>query len=503
MMDIVFCIVPKLDPYAPTTGPALLKAHCVDAGFKAMVKDFNIDLYNWLKLQNRHEEFFNAKDTGFITWYDRDYVYPPEWEELYEIISPRVQLWIDELIELKTKWVGLSMLSSASVCVGKRICELLREQAPEIKIVIGGAAVRSQTKSWVDNGLVDYYIFGDGEFSIVELLNGNYAADGINSNSPCQVDDLNTTLMPDYDDIDWKQYEYVSGPFTLAQDMAPIYITGSRGCVKRCTFCDVPMLWPKYKWRSADHIFGEIQLMYEKHNRRLFRFTDSLINGSMSQFRSFLTKIKEFNDEKDDIDQITWWSQWIIRARGQMLEEDFKLMADSGITELDIGLESFSESVRWHMGKKFTDDDLWWNLEMMHKYDIHYTLLMITGYPTETAEDHQITLDGVKKMAELGYVSSAKNKNRPSTAYLSFGNTMMLQPDYKIYKMLENDPEFKDGIRSVDWSYKDNLPEERIRRHLEVNTLVSEITNQNWSWLQEKQLRQDLEEIRKHRDAYG
>jgi radical SAM superfamily enzyme YgiQ (UPF0313 family) len=221
----------------------------------------------------------------------------------------------------------------------------------------------------------------------------------------------------------------------------------------------------------------------------------------MSQFRIFLDMIKKFNsDKKYDIDQIRWWSQWIVRARGQMLEEDFALMKQSNVNELDIGLESFSESVRWHMGKKFTDDDLWWNLEMMYKYNIHYTLLMITGYPTETLEDHHHTLASIKRMSELGYLTPRGNST--STAYLSFGNTMLIQPDYKIYKMLKDDPDYIDCVGDNDWSYRDNTLDERLRRHREIHELVQELSGVESSWLQKKHVREiEKNGMRKHRDA--
>ena len=490
MIDILFAIIPKLEPFAPTTGPALLKSHCEEAGLTATVRDYNIDLYNWLKQKRLHEQYYHDDDSGFITWFNRNFEYPEEWDELYEVIKPKMLDWIQEIKHINPTWVGLSMLSSASVCVGRKMCELLREHAPQIKIVIGGAAVRKENQMWIDEGWVDYFIFGDGEFSIVELLKGNTQAPGVNSRYPHQVEDLNTILMPNYSDINWTHYEF-------EEQYAPIYVTGSRGCVKRCTFCDVPLLWPKYKWRSAEHLFSEVELLYHEHGRRMFRFTDSLINGSMSQFRIFLDMIKKFNsDKKYDIDEIRWWSQWIVRAKGQMLEEDFALMKQSNVNELDIGLESFSESVRWHMGKKFTDDDLWWNLEMMHKYEIHYTLLMITGYPTETPEDHQNTLASIQRMADLGYLTPSSN--RTSTAYLSFGNTMMIQPDYKIYKMLKDDPLWRDGVGHNDWSYGDNTIELRLSRHLEIHKLVEQVSGLKSSWLQDKHVRALEKEMRSH-----
>ena len=135
-MDILFAIIPKLEPFAPTTGPALLKAHCEEAGLTATVRDYNIDLYNWLKKKDLHTHYYYDDDSGFITWFDSKFAYPEEWYELYDIIEPKLLDWIQEIKRINPTWVGLSMLSSASVCVGKKMCELLREHTPQIKIVI-------------------------------------------------------------------------------------------------------------------------------------------------------------------------------------------------------------------------------------------------------------------------------------------------------------------------------------------------------------------------------
>ena len=117
---------------------------------------------------------------------------------------------------------------------------------------------------------------------------------------------------------------------------------------------------------------------------------------------------------------------------------------------------------------------------------------MITGYPTETAEDHQITLDSIRKMAELGYVNPKSNK--PNTAYMSFGNMMNIAIDTKIYHQLKDDPDFS-FENDVIWTYKDNTPEERLRRHLEANDLVSELSGQQLSWMERKEIRKQNDTI--------
>ena len=488
MTDIVIGIIPKIEPYAPTTGPALLKAHCEAEGFSARLIDYNLRLYRYLQRKMKARKYYEDNDTAFTTWYPQNYEYPDEWEELWNDIELEVKSWVKELLQINPPWVGLSLLSKVSLTVGKKFAELIKEANPNIKIVVGGGATRPAMQQWIDDGIIDYYVYGDGEFNLPALLRGETNRPGINTKEPSQLDDLNKSLFPDYSDIDFSAYEIDQ------QQNNIVYLTASRGCVKKCTFCDVPLLWPVFKWRSADHIWAEVMLLYHKYGRRTFRFTDSLINGNMKTFRELLHRIKIFNSkfEFEEDKEIKWWSQWIVRGRTQMQESDFRLIAESNVMELDIGIESFSEQVRWHMGKKITDEDLWWNLEMLHKYNIHYTILMITGYPTETAEDHQITLDSIRKMAELGYVNPKSNK--PNTAYMSFGNMMNIAIDTKIYHQLKDDPDFS-FENDVIWTYKDNTPEERLRRHLEANDLVSELSGQQLSWMERKEIRKQNDTI--------
>jgi radical SAM superfamily enzyme YgiQ (UPF0313 family) len=151
-------------------------------------------------------------------------------------------------------------------------------------------------------------------------------------------------------------------------------------------------------------------------------------------------------------------------------------MKKSGCVWLEIGLESFSQEVRFHMGKKFTDEDMWWCLEQLNKYEIPHILLMITGYPTETEEDHQTTLRSVKKIFELGW-----NKY----THFSFGNTLMLSDAQPLYKLIEDDLEYFNS--NVDWKYKDNDFETRNRRFNEVNSLVRELKNKKeLSWMNQR-----------------
>ena len=71
------------------------------------------------------------------------------------------------------------------------------------------------------------------------------------------------------------------------------------------------------------------------------------------------------------------------------------------------GIESFSNAVRDHMGKKFSDDDIQYHLEQSAYWNIPNVFLMISGYPTETDEDHKKNLLDMEKYsmyAKLGII---------------------------------------------------------------------------------------------------
>ena len=159
------------------------------------------------------------------------------------------------------RWIGLSLLSSMSTAVAIKLSQLIREHLPDTKIVWGGAEVTvGRTSNYVEQGLIDHFIGGDGEIPIVELLKGNYEHKGIDDNAPYQMINLDSVKIPNYDDIDWDEYKFAVQP-------KPTYITGSRGCVKRCDFCNVYDIWPKYVFRSGKSIAEEIISVKQKYDR--------------------------------------------------------------------------------------------------------------------------------------------------------------------------------------------------------------------------------------------
>ena len=452
-MDIVLCVMPMTQPNAPTAGAGVLKAHLLESGFEAEVVDLNIELFRYLEKLGKSDEYYFGNDVMFSNQPSDDL--NKEFEEFYNNHTGIFLKWIDMFKEKNPKWVGMSLMSAFSVATSIKLSQLIREHMPDIKIVWGGANVQHEGFSHpVRTGLIDYFIKGDAERGIVELLNGNDTYKGINNTK--EIDEIipfDLSLPPNYDDIDWNLYDdrYYN---------KPAYITASRGCVRKCTFCNDWQIWPTYRMKSGKKIAEDLDSLKGKYGRNTFIFTDSLINGNLKLFEDTLVEVAKVK-QKYSPRTFYWSSHFIVRPKNQWPEKHFKMMHDSGCAEAVIGVESFSERVRNHMGKKFTNDDIWYTFEMLNKYKITNQCLILVGYATETEEDHQENLRCIDKVYEEGW-GYGREHNMPLFRW-TFGNSLLLNEKHSLFGLVKDDPSWE-WQSAMDWKYKDNDMATRLRR---------------------------------------
>lgn len=320
--------------------------------------------------------------------------------ELLSQVDLYLEHVVQTIVESQADCVAMSLFSYIQQGWTERFLQKLRLKSSIITIAGGsGVSVASPTadddkiifgQQCANNDLLDYYVLGEGDFVFEQFLLGNHDNLGINARHSLpswqpQLDNLDICAVPSYSKIDFSGYDVGENGRTR------LSVTASRGCVRRCTFCDVGHIWKKYRYRSGDNVAQEILKHYQDTGSTDFWFSDSLINGSLTQFTELMTNFSNFRSSVPGMSDLSYTGQFIIRPKGSHPEKMFKLMGDSGCSQLLIGIESGSESVREHMGKKFSDADIQWHFEMCEKYKIKNWLLMIVGYPTETEEDFEKT----------------------------------------------------------------------------------------------------------------
>jgi len=450
-MDIVIGIVPLITlGYGFTAaGPALLKGVLDKNGFSSKIIDFNNE---YDKCFNEEQKLKNNHYFEEFSFYNTD---------VYNSLENITRKWANELIDVDSRWIGISVFSFDSYRYTKLLAIMIKSINPSKKIVIGGNGLGDDSginfaKELYDLNIIDAYIIGEAEVSLVELLKDNMDYPSINNSNRVVNMNLDDLPFPNFDDYDLTEHKNRYGVVSLP-------ITGSRGCVRNCSFCDVRSIWKKFTYRSGKSIANEIINGVTKYNVTSFSFTDSLINGSRTAFADMIFHLAEYRKTLNEDKKFTFDSHFIIRGKKHMPPVVFDKMKEAGVGTLYIGVESGSEVVRNHMKKGFSQEDLDYCMEQLARCNIQMRLLLIVGYLTETEQDFQDTLDmfdRYKKYNDIGVIKEVR-----------MGLTLLIINGSPLYKKQSENDILMDSNHSGGWICKSNPTltfAERLRRRIKI-----------------------------------
>ena len=368
-VDFVLTTVPWTESKIPLMAPAALKPIVEKAGYSCLAVDLNSDVQNIVK------KYHNSND--LINFFFNEKVDDPSTGSFIHRLYSEIA---DDIISWNPKFVGLSLFSYVSQHSAKWISYYIKKLRPSTVIIIGGPGCldtfvgHSEFVDYVKNNtLVDHHIRGDGEHSLYEFLIGNRQFPGVNDNTwkELTIEELRTLPVPNYDNYVFDSYELPTLP-----------LVGSRGCVRQCKFCDYIENWKHFQWRDAHDVFNEMQEQYSKYKIRRFKFQDSLTNGNMNEFLTLLELLSNYN-KNNPSRAFTWSGYYILRNITDRSIYEWDMVAASGAEALAIGIENLNEDIRYHIGKKFSNESLDFHLEQAKKHNIRVLMLNIVGYVFE------------------------------------------------------------------------------------------------------------------------
>ena len=403
-MDVLIINLPKMEPYYFPAAPAILKGGCNYLDLSSKVIDFNL---HYVECCARNNLQWRTATTNIET----------ESIEIQNIFVEEIKTWAQTICSHNPKLLAVSIFSYYGHFFARELLKELKKINFKGQIILGGSGISDAMNEkpifameMINLQLASAMIGGDSEAAWIAFL-----LEYFNIIKPPEPEyTLNTPYISDFSDYDTAKYEkWKHGEYKVT-----IPVTGSRGCVRKCTFCEIHRHW-KFDQRSATHILTEIEQLIELVEDPHIHFTDSLLNGNLVEFTDIITGLAKF---KSSGKKFSWGGQFIIRSQKQFPEKYWKILGDTNCQNLEIGVETGSDKLRYEMKKNFSNDDLDYSLEMMKKYNITCIFLLFIGYPTETAEQfaetfkmfekYQKYANNVIEMVELNF-SMAVEKNTP------------------------------------------------------------------------------------------
>lgn len=370
-------------PYVPNLqtlplAPACIKSALINVGIEQVsLIDANLRWQHYLDTLSPqvNQELFNFSHTMAC-------------RRLSSAAAESYHRWVSSVVAAvvanKPDYILVSMFSYLGQKFTEDICFGIREQYPEGRIIIGGQGANTflsdQKRSWSEyataGGFADCVCIGDVDLVLSKALHTDKKILHADQQTNAQL-----TASPVPDASVYHPLTQYGEPNELT-----LPITFSKGCIKKCVFCDVAAQWPKFRFASGNATADKIILLANTHTISKFYFTDNLVNGSCKELRALCDSLIASNK------RVELSGNFIFRSRTEMPEDDFAAMAQAGFKKVIIGLESGSPKVRDDMKKGFSHQAFEYTTEQLFKNGIKQSWNIFVGFPTETEDDFAQTI---------------------------------------------------------------------------------------------------------------
>lgn len=357
-------------------------------------------LSSYLKENRGHTiSFIDALMLGFenVRPYANGYIVGLETDDIISQIP-----WDTELI-------GLSVPFSQLAPVAHEIASKAKEKFPQAMIVMGGVYPSTQPELALSSE-ADFIVVGEGEKALSKLAEGVDAADisGVYSRNTLSPHEHNFDRAEMIEDIDTLPYPDYSIPFmdkyfSISQRMKEGRIASlvtSRGCPFSCEFCSIsPVYGRKYRPRSAANVLKEIEYLVNEYAICTLEIEDDNFTLQKERTVEILEGIIALNERGAGL---SWSTPNGIRI-DTLDEQIIKLIKRSNCSSITLALEHGDQEMLKIMNKKLNLETAYKVTRMLVEHGIpQIGLFVIVGYPGETRQRFNNSLNYLKKLRGLG-----------------------------------------------------------------------------------------------------
>ncbi len=269
-------------------------------------------------------------------------------------------------------------------------------------VIVNSSDSTDHFEKYLDHG-ADFIVTGEVEISLKELIRkintGSAVVESLEGiifrkNNQTVVtkkrnvlNDLDTLPSPAWDLMDIKQYKsrwlQRSGYFSLN-------MSTTRGCPFKCNWCAKPIYGNRYNVHSPERVVEELKMLQSTYGANHFWMTDDIFGlkpGWITRFSELVQK------EKLKI-------KFKIQSRVDLLlqEDNIKALSNAGCETVWVGAESGSQKILDAMDKGTKVEQIYLASRLLKKQKINVAFFLQFGYPGETREDIQQTINLVMEI---------------------------------------------------------------------------------------------------------
>jgi radical SAM superfamily enzyme YgiQ (UPF0313 family) len=309
-------------------------------------------------------------------------------------------------------------------------------------IIIGGSGFALFPQRLLAESGADFGIAGEAEESFVLLLDAlsgkrqygripglvfrDHSGIVANPQKPCEHSTIAPPILPP----DLVRF--------YLDKSAMLNVQTQRGCAYTCCYCTYPVIEGTTVRLKNPGAIGDELVQIAKSGARYFFIVDSVFNSSPGHVTAVCEEILRRNLK------LSWGC--FLRPQG-LTRELMNLMARAGLSHIEFGSDSFSDSVLFEYGKHFTFDDVFSSSEYARREEIHYAHFLIVGGPGETERTIRESFENSKRLRKTVHFPFVGMRIYPHTALYDrarsegviTGETDLLPPYFYVSPYLTKD----------------------------------------------------------------
>jgi anaerobic magnesium-protoporphyrin IX monomethyl ester cyclase len=395
-------------------------------------------------------------------------------------------LWnevVENILEFKPDWIGFTSYT-ANLTTIKILSKKIRNVAPQIKQVIGGPHSTMDPDLLNKIPTLDYAVKREGEFAMLRLVNGENPKEipGVVSRNllGMLVDNGDYPPIKPLDQLPFpERNKFWKIPPEERKFIDVSYVVTIRGCPYRCNYCASPEHWKRNKtqYRTPEDVLRELKHLKENYWNQSKEYDYSQSNN-IDQKDKLLIKDNTIVYFVDDVftikkDRVKKILRGMIEQNLQMAfkaelrtdhldPEVCSLLKEAGCVRAKVGIESGSPRIIKQIQKDETREEMLEGCRMLKEAGVPFTIYLMTGFPGETDEDLDMTIDFAKQV---------------QADYYSLG---VLSPYFgtQIYKQLvaegfplEKTPDHYFYHSSPNLMVNNTISQEKLKEYLSLNDL--------------------------------
>jgi len=272
-----------------------------------------------------------------------------------------------------------------------------KQACPNAQIILGGPHATFQDRDILaTEKSIDLIVRGEGEETLLELANQAQTNKPLNDIKGISfrkdqeiIQTPNRPPIQNLDSLPRPAYKYVPIEKYWVQGQKLLSVITSRGCPYKCPFCVASQMFgQQFRARSPQNVLDELQWLQSEYGAEGIAFQDDTLTFDK----------KRAADICDGMIERKINLRWGCGTRADTVTKELlQKMAKAHCDEVMFGIESGCEQMRQTLKHGVTNQQCHNAIKWAKDAGMFVTVSVIIGYPGETKQTLQETLDFVRK----------------------------------------------------------------------------------------------------------